>query len=326
MSGQSKALRIGVITAAVVGTVAIPATAFAASGTGMGMPSIVESAAEHAQMRYTQMSGGGQFAHPSHDRGRGGMQGPQADAHLAKLAASLNVSVDMLKAAIEATRTELKDQKPATPNDRKAFEGKYLATLAAKLNVSVDTLKQAMEANRPQRPQGRPDRGGPRQHQQALATALGVTPEALKAAMEQAREATKPATKPADAAGRQAHHDAYIAALAAKLNVSVDKLKAALEQGKPARSGNATKPAAADHRAVLEQGLAQMVASGRITQAQTDQILADLDAGKPVGKVLKQFMPQRGDGDHRDGGDNRGPGRGQGTGSQGQHGPRGERA
>ena len=325
MTNTSKILRIGVITAAVVGAVSIPATAFAANGTGLGM-----GTTSGWPMGIHQAGNAEDSAHPSHDRGRGGMQGQRAEEHLAKLAASLNVSVETLKAAILATRTELKDQKPATPNDRKGFEEKYLTTLAAKLNVSVDVLKQAMEANRPERPQarpeGRPERRGPQQHQQALATALGVTPEALKAAMVQAREATKPTTKPVDAAARHAHRDAYIAALAARLNVSVDAVKAALEQGKPAKPGKATKPVAADHRAMLQQGLAQMVANGRITQAQADQILADLDAGKPVGEVLKQFMPQRGGGDHRDGGDDRESGRGKGAGSQGQHGSRGERA
>ena len=60
-----------------------------------------------------------------------------------RLAKALNVSVDTLKQAVEATRTELKDTKPTTAAERQAFRDQYEATLAAKLHISVDALKQA---------------------------------------------------------------------------------------------------------------------------------------------------------------------------------------
>ena len=192
VSDQNKALRIGAITAAVVGAVALPATAFAASGHGNG---ILERAGAMTGISAVQSHGQVDFAGP-------GQRGPGAkmDEHLTKLAASLNVSVDTLKAAMEATRAELKDQKPATPADAKAFAEKHLTVLAGKLNVSVDALKAAMEANRPAKPEGKRPGGDAKrlggQNQQALATALGVTPEALTTAMKAAREETKPATAP----------------------------------------------------------------------------------------------------------------------------------
>ena len=274
MAGQSKALRIGIIAAAVVGTVAIPATAFAASATDFGTHSMAStSAAIHAQQDNDE-----DYAGPADGRG-----GPQAEAHL--------------------------------------------TTLAAKLNISVDVLKKAMEANRPQhakRADGVQRHDGST-HLQTLATALGVTPEALKAATQAAREATKPTTKPTtrpDEATRQAHEQAYIAALAAKLNLSVDKVKAAIEQTKPTPPA---KPTTAQQKAMIAPRLAEMVKSGKLTQVQADKILADIDAGKPVFEVLKQFMPQLGGGDHRPGqkGPQTGPSQQQRPGQQGQHGPRG---
>ena len=301
MADQNKALRIGAITAAVVGAIAIPATAFAASGYGNG---IVERAGAVTGIAGMQTHGRtADFAGPGH---RGGPGGAQSDEQLAKLAASLNVSVDALKTALEETRAELQAQKPATPADRKAMAEQHLTILAGKLNVTVDALKAAMEANRPARPEGAGPgqhgpkgdrRGGPEggQRLESLATALGVTPEALKAAMQAAREETKPTTRPADREAAQAQHDAYIAALAAKLNVSVDQLNAAMEANHPAKPA---KPTAAEQRSMLEPRLAAMVTSGKITQDQANQILADLDAGKPVFEVLRQFMPQLGGGEH----------------------------
>lgn len=299
MRGPSKALRLGVITAAVLGAVAIPATAFAASPT----ETLRALAGTTAAGMHARLTGAENSPHPSHDRGQGGPHGQPAEEHLAQLVASLNISVDTLKAAIEATRVELKDQKPGAPADRNAFEDKYLTTLAGKLNVSVDALKTAMEQNRPQRPErkdgdDRRDRNERRSgHFEAFAMALGVTPDALKTAMEAAGAETRPATKPADEAARQAQQQAYIAALAAKLNLTVEKVTAALEQTKPTpppQREQRAKPTAAEQKAMLQPRLAAMVQSGKLTQAQADQILADIDAGKPVFEVLKQYMPQLG--------------------------------
>ncbi|MEI6137503.1 MAG: hypothetical protein WCQ48_08880, partial [Chloroflexota bacterium] len=234
------------------------------------------------------------------------------------------------------TRTELAAQKPTTPADRKAFEALYATTLAAKLNVTVDALKAAEQANRPKLPEGGPKGphgpgrpGGPErgmeQHLNALATALGVTPDALKTAMKAARDETKPTTKPADEAARKAHEQAFVASLAAKLNLPVAQVQAAIEKAKPAPPA---KPTAAEQKAMLAPRLAEMVKSGKLTQAQADQILADIDAGKPVFEVLKQFMPQLGGPQHApsDHGPKQGGPQGHGPGNRGtdDHGPRNE--
>ncbi len=83
----SKALRIGVITAAVVGTVAIPATALAANSSGVGMHTFTGASANVEG----RARGSEHFAGPAH--GRGGAPG---EAHLTALAASLSVTADAL--------------------------------------------------------------------------------------------------------------------------------------------------------------------------------------------------------------------------------------
>ena len=311
MPVQNKALRIGAITAAVLGTVAIPATAFAATSSGHSI--LATAAGIHAQ----QQSGDSKdFAGPA-DRG------PRGAEHLAALATALNTTPEALKAAIKAAHEETKPAtRPTTEAERQAQRLKYETALAAKLNVTVDALKAALEANKPAHgPGGKGERRGPGLAK--LATALNTTPEGLEAAMKAAREETKPATKPTTDAEREAQRAKFEAALAAKLNVTVDQLKAALEANKPARPA---KPTTAEMKAMIQPRLTQMVSKGTITQAQADQILADIDAGKPVFEVLKQFMPKLG-GDHKGpggpGGEHgRGPGGAGAPGQRGQQGPR----
>ncbi|MEI7924634.1 MAG: hypothetical protein WCI61_00370 [Chloroflexota bacterium] len=323
MPVHNKALRIGAITAAVLGTVAIPATAFAA--TSSGHSALATVAGIHAQ----QQGGDSENFDGPADRGpRGG------GAHFEALAKALNTTPDALKAAIKAAHEETKPAtKPTTDAEREAQRAKYEAALAAKLNVTVDALKAALEANKPAHGPGGPGGKGERRGPGAegpgiakLATALNTTPDKLEAAMKAAHEETKPATKPTTDAEREAQRAKFEAALAAKLNVTVDQLKAALEANKPA------KPTAAEMKAMIQPRLTQMVSKGTITQAQADQILADIDAGKPVFEVLKQFMPQLG-GDHKGpggpGGDHKGPGgpggeHGRGPGGAGAPGQRGQ--
>lgn len=311
MPVQNKALRIGVIAAAVVGTVAIPATAFAATS-GAGLPSFAAAtAAVQAQANHVVDIDG--------QVGPGRRGGEKADAGLTKLAASLNVSVDALKTAMKAAREETKPATPPTtkPDEatRTAHQDAYLASLAGKLGVSVDALKTALEANKPARPEGGPGKPGGHpaghdhgNHLGTLATALGKTPAEVEAAMKAAREATKPATKPStkpDEATRKAQQEAYLTAFAGKLGVSVDALKSATEASKPAAPA---KPTTAEMKAMIQPRLAQMVTAKKLTQAQADQILADIDAGKPVFEILKQYMPQLGGGDHGTAPGGHGPG------------------
>lgn len=302
MTGTGKALRVGVITAAVVGTVGIPATVFASSATGLHIGSFVGSS------MVRQVVDGDSAEHPAHQRGF--RADAEAGVHLEGLAASLGVSVDVLQAAIVETRTELAAQRPERPEDREAFHDLYLATLAAKLNVTVDALQAAQEENRPERPT-RPERSerprGPAlgigAHLEAVATALGVTPEALQAAVQAARESTKPDARPEDEAAREALRATFVATLAANLGLSVEQVQAALDAAQPA--GQPERPTTEEQRAMLEPRLALMVESGKLTQAQADQILADLEAGKPVFEVLRQFLPRLG-GDHPERGWRRG--------------------
>ncbi len=286
MAMQSKALRVGIITAAVVGTVAIPATALAANASA-GMNSLMGS---HVAMQVS--------AHGEHDMAgparRGGDDGVE---HLAGLAASLGIEVDTLKAALEETRAELDGQKPTTPEEREAFKELHLTTFAAALGVTTDVLQAAMDANPAEHGEGRghdKDRGN---HVGTLATALGVTPDVLATAMREARDETKPAERPTDEAAREAQQDAYLAVLTAKLGIPVDELQTAMDQAKPERPA---RPTAEEQRATLEPRLAAMVESGKLTQEQANQILADLDAGKPVFEVLREYLPGLDRGDRGD--------------------------
>ena len=152
MTVQNKVLRIGVIAAAVVGTVAIPATAFAATS-GTGLPSFaattaaIQAPANHV-VDIDGQAGPGQ---------RGG--GAKAEAGLTKLVASLNDSVDAFKEAMKAAREETKPAtKPATKPDeatRQAHQDAFLASFAGKLGISVDALKAAMEASKTPPPRSR---------------------------------------------------------------------------------------------------------------------------------------------------------------------------
>ncbi|MDA0302163.1 MAG: hypothetical protein O2822_06515, partial [Chloroflexi bacterium] len=81
---------------------------------------------------------------------------------------------------------------------------------------------------------------------------------------------------------------------------------------KPAKPA---RPTAEQQRTMLEPRVTQMVASGKVTQAQADQILADLDAGKPAFEALKQVMPGLGGEHGRGPGGERGPRAPQGNGA-----------
>ena len=111
-----------------------------------------------------------------------------------------------------------------------------LAAIAVVGSAGVPFVASAQQSGTPgtTTPATAPEHGGPRGT--ALATALGVTPEALKAAMEAARTATPKLTaeQAKDKTARDANHAAYQAALAKNLGITVEKLQTAQTSIAPA--------------------------------------------------------------------------------------------
>ncbi|MSQ30559.1 MAG: hypothetical protein EXR64_00805 [Dehalococcoidia bacterium] len=197
--------------------------------------------------------------------------------HLEALAKALGVTPEALAAAME------------TANE--AGQKQRLATLAATLKLDVAKVQAALDAARPQRgDDGRRGRGpgvpglhdfGGR-HLEAVANVLGVTPEALKAAMQAAREAAgkpDPATM-RDPAARAAFELKVLTAVAEKLGVTVAKLQEALKAGQPDRAQMRTEA-----RVHLVERLEAAVESGKITQDEADALLARLDSSERPDRI-----------------------------------------
>lgn len=269
-TGKQQALRVGLATAAMIGIAAVPTAVMASNNAGA-----------------------------SHDADPliAGQAAPRAD-HLTALATALGVTPDALKAAMTAARTSVGKPDAGTFKDkaaRDAYEAKYVAALAANLKLDVAKVQAALDAQKPQ--PGQEGKHGPGQQGEhrgpggpggplgtayldKVASAVGVTTDALKAAMTAARTSVgkpDPGTLK-DEAGRQAFEQKVLAVVAANLNVDAAKLQAAMQAARPDPATVKT-----DMRAHLATKLAADVASGKITQAQADKILADFDAGKAKG-------------------------------------------
>lgn len=111
-----------------------------------------------------------------------------------------------------------------------------LAAVAVIGSAAVPFVASAQQSGTPSQtaPATTPDHGGPRGT--ALATTLGVTPEALAKAMEAARAATPKLTleQMRDKTARDADRAAFETALATNLGITVEKLQAAEQSLMPA--------------------------------------------------------------------------------------------
>lgn len=132
-----------------------------------------------------------------------------------------------------------------------------------------------------------------------LATALNITPDALAAAVKAARAAVPPLTEDQkkDPAARLAHEAALEAAIAQQLGITTDAFNAAQAAAKAALDAKKD-----EHRAAAEdkaeahfaKTLARLVSAGVLTQAQSDEALAQFkqggDARESVIKRLRVLL------------------------------------
>ncbi len=239
-------LAIGAASVAAAGLIVVPAIATASGIASGGTPSVTAAPAQSAPVE-GRIDGEGAF-----HRAR---RGPQ----LARLAETLGIEVEELRAAMLAVRDVDGDGKP----DRDAFESHdaFVAALAAELGIDIATVAAAP-----------PDPAVQRiERLQTAADTLGVTLEALQAALEAAKDVDGP-------------HDpgARLEAIAAELGVTVEALREALPRPQGLRPGGGPRggvPFGADPEALGER-LQEAVEAGKITQERADEILAAVESGE----------------------------------------------
>ena len=241
---QQRALRAGLAAAAMIGLAVTPTAVMAHSA-----PPVSVDAASVAHLP------------PRSDR-------PDRADHLDALAQALDIAPEALKAAMQTAH--------------EASQKQLATTLAAILKLDVAKVRAALDANKPEPRAQRGEQGG-RDGSQALrkhgldsaAEALGVTTEALRAAMQAGREATgkpDPATMQ-DRAAREAFELKVFTMVAGNLGVDVTKLRAALQAGRPDPALRKN-----EHRAHLVERLAGAVEDGTITRAEAAAMLERFDA------------------------------------------------
>ncbi len=132
-----------------------------------------------------------------------------------------------------------------------------------------------------------------------LAAALNITPDALAGAVKAARAAVPALTEEQrkDPAAREAHKAAIEAALAGQLGITVEALNAAQATVKAEfNAKREERRAAAEDRAEAHfaKTLARLVSAGILTQAQSDEALAQFqqggDARQSVVKRLRTLI------------------------------------
>ena len=153
-------------------------------------------------------------------------RGPIPSAAIEKIASTLGVSSDALKAALEANR-------PAKPaeGDRPG-PGQLASDLATALGVETSAVKEILDANKPPKPTSRPKPGSmpPKPDTtklvSALATGLNIDQATVQAAFDKLQAAHE--------AEHQARETAMFEALAKSLGKTADEVKAAFEANRPA--------------------------------------------------------------------------------------------
>ena len=177
-----------------------------------------------------------------------------------------------------------------------AVLGSMALPMVASANGPTEGATATERAAKPERkPETKPENKPEKVRGNPLATALGITPEALAAATKAAHAAV-PALAPdlkKDEAARKAHATAIEAALAQQLGVTVDALNAAQAKVKAdIGAKNEERRAAADAKAKehFSQVLARLVGAGVITRAQADEIMTQYNLGGDAQKTVLQRL------------------------------------
>ena len=170
-----------------------------------------------------------------------------------------------------------------------------LGSMALPMVVSANEPADAPATERAAKPERKPEQKPEKVRGNPLATALGITPEALAAATKAAHAAV-PAVAPElkkDEVARKAYAAAIEAALAKQLGITTDALDAAQAKVKADTvAKNDERRAAADAKAKehFAQVLTRLVAAGAITRGQADEIMTQYNLGGEAKEtVLKRL-------------------------------------
>lgn len=204
------------------------------------------------------------------------------------LATALGVEPAALEAAVKAaleTTPKPEGENRKDPAAREAYQDALLANIATGLGITVEQWQAAIESLKSAKDDDGEHEG---KHEKVLgrklADALGITSDALAAAVQAARAAVTPLTdeQKADPAAREAHRTALEAAIAQELGITVEAFDAAQAAvkaealAKKDERREAHEAKAAEHFRHL---LGRLVAAEIITQAQADEILTQYNLG-----------------------------------------------
>ena len=207
--------RAGAIALAAIGAIAAPALAFAHSGQPPAAPSGIAATAASGTARVGGSLGIG--------LGEDGHRGPRVD--LDALAAELGVTTEALTTAIESVRSSI--ERPERGADMSAYRAAVVNALASALGLDAATVEAAVgDAGFPFGGHG--PRDGARL--ETLATTLGVTTEALQAAIETANSSVD---RPSAGSDLAAYRAAFAASIAATLGLDPASVAAAIGDAVP---------------------------------------------------------------------------------------------
>lgn len=196
-----KRLAIGVTSIAVAGAAFVPALASAGGTPGTTTESSLGATSPPAAFAFTQQAPDGERAGPGHGRGGFGLRGGHGGhggfggrGAIGAVLEQFDVTPEEFREAAVTVREQLADARPDVdrPLDDgervqlQAFATAQRAAIAAELGIDAAAFEQALQDAKAEAQAAHEARHSERQ--QALADALGVTVEDLRAAFQSLRE------------------------------------------------------------------------------------------------------------------------------------------